>query len=236
MTEPDQLELLKEPAEAQSYFCDPANQISMRTLSNKPNTGFRPGQLGALHSTIAHFSVNEDPAVISLPTGYGKTAVIMALPFAFNARHVLVVEPTDVLRRQTASHFKTLHTLRKLSVLPEGAANPAVWSIKGYPADWHRFEKYDVLISTPNSSSPIKDPKPPADFFDLVIFDEAHHAPADTWAAYLSYFTGARFVFLTATPFRRDKKVIPGKLAYRYPVSKAAREKAFGKVRFVAAP
>jgi hypothetical protein len=71
--------------------------------------------------------------------------------------------------------------------------------------------------------------------FDLVIFDEAHHAPADTWAAYLEHYVGARFVFLTATPFRRDKRTIPGRLAYFYPVSKASHENAFGKVRFRAA-
>src|SRR5262249_53924506 len=37
---------------------------------------------------------------------------------------------------------------------------------------------------------------------------------------------------LTATPFRRDKRAIPGRLAYSYPVSRAAREHAFGRVSF----
>ncbi len=75
-----------------------------------PNTGFRPGQLGALHAVASHFSVHDDPAIISLPTGYGKTAIIMALPFILGATRVLVVEPTDVLRRQTSSHFRELST------------------------------------------------------------------------------------------------------------------------------
>lgn len=76
----------------------------------------------------------------------------------------------------------------------------------------------------------------PADLFDLIIFDEAHHAPADTWSAYLGHYSRAKFVFLTATPFRRDKKAILGRLAYSYPVSKASREQAFGSVSFRPAP
>jgi hypothetical protein len=53
--------------------------------------------------------------------------------------------------------------------------------------------------------------------------------------AYLDRFPRSKFVFLTATPFRRDKRAIPGRTAYSYPVSRASREKAFGKVHFRAA-
>lgn len=31
----------------------------------------------------------------------------------------------------------------------------------------------------------------PHDLFDLVIFDEAHHAPAESCAAYLDYYPSA---------------------------------------------
>ncbi len=50
------------------------------------------------------------------------------------------------------------------------------------------------------------------------------------------HYTNARFVFLTATPFRRDKKAIPGRMAYWYPVLRASKENAFGRVSFRAAP
>jgi hypothetical protein len=96
--------------------------------------------------------------------------------------------------------------------------------------------EHDVVISTPSSSSPSLAPGAPRDLFDLIIFDEAHHAPADTWAAYIDHYSGARFVFLTATPFRRDGRVIPGKLVYRYPVMRAVSEGAFNPVAFRAAP
>lgn len=64
---------------------------------------------------------------------------------------------------------------------------------------------FDVVVSTPASTSPVLEPVSPADLFDLIIFDEAHHAPADA-GAYLGHYSRAKFVFLTATPFRRDKR------------------------------
>jgi len=221
-----------------AFYSENSAKLSLLAIDG-PNTGFRPGQLGALHSSLAHFSANDDPAILCLPTGYGKTAVMMALPYLVKAMRTLVVEPSNVLRSQSAGHFKVQSTLRRLGVLPADVPNPKVTPQKGRPAtadEWEELRAFDVVISTPQSTSPKIAPDAPADLFDLIIFDEAHHAPAETWRAYLSHFTGARFVFLTATPFRRDKKAIPGKLAYNYPVSKASTEKAFGRVVFKAAP
>lgn len=218
------------------YFNE--NELLIRLLT-APNNGFRPGQLGALHSVLSHFSVYDEPATLCLPTGYGKTAVMMGLPFFIRARRVLVVEPSDALRKQTTGHFKDLSTLRKIGVIAEETPNPLVIGQKGRPTskeEWESLKAHDVVVSTPQSTSPKLTPDPPSDLFDLIIFDEAHHAPADTWAAYLEVFSTARFVFLTATPFRRDKKPIPGRLSYYYPVKKASREKAFGKVKFKSAP
>ncbi|WP_083859891.1 DEAD/DEAH box helicase family protein [Oceanibaculum indicum] len=217
------------------YFSD--HNLILQPLE-MPNTGLRPGQLGSLHSILAHFSVYQEPALISLPTGYGKTAILMAVPFILKANRVLIVEPSDALRKQTTSHFKELSTLRKLGVIPNDIGNPRVLGQKGRPAstdEWAALEDYDVIISTPQSLSPGADPNPPADLFDVIIFDEAHHVPADTWTAFLNHFLDAKNVFLTATPFRRDRKIIPGRMAYWYPVSKASQERAFGKVSFTAA-
>ena len=217
-----------------NFFIERETALSLRPLG-APNTGFRPGQLGALHSVVSHFSVYDEPAIVSLPTGYGKTAVIMALPFVLRAKRVLVVEPSDVLRRQTTAHFGALSTLRKLNVIADGTSNPLVKGQKGRPAsieEWASLSDYDVVVSTPASASPVNEPKSSDDLFDLVIFDEAHHAPADTWKAFLEHYKAARFVFLTATPFRRDKKAIPGRIAYSYPVLRASKESAFGRVRF----
>lgn len=219
-----------------SFFTE--NKITLN-LIGAPNTGFRPGQLGALHSALAHFSVYDEPAILSLPTGYGKTAILMALPFLLRCKRVLVVEPSNALRQQTASHFKELSVLRRLGVVDADTTNPCVLNQKGVPTDpetWNSIAAQDVVISTPQSLSPAVAPEAASDLFDLIIFDEAHHVPAETWSAFLAHYSKAKFVFLTATPFRQDRKIIPGRMAYWYPVSKAAKESAFGRVAFTPAP
>ena len=60
--------------------------------------------------------------------------------------------------------------------------------------------------------------------FDLVVIDEAHHAPAETWRAILDHFNQASSLLLTATPRRRDGKRIPGSLQYYYPLRRALDE------------
>lgn len=188
---------------------------------------------------LAHVSVHDDPAIVCLPTGYGKTSLMMALPLLLAPLRVLVVEPSDALRRQVHSHFREMSTLRRIGALGDEVPNPSVVKLDGRPADaaeWARLAEHDVVVSTPSSASPDLAPGASDDLFDLIVFDEAHHAPADTWAAFLSHYKRARFVFLTATPFRRDGKVIPGKLVYRYPVVRAVQEGAFRPVAFRAAP
>lgn len=204
-----------------------------------PNQGFRPGQLGAMHAVLAHESVHDDPAIVCLPTGYGKTSLMMALPLLLAAQRVLVVEPSNALRRQVFSHFQELSTLRRIGAISDKVPSPEVLKLEGRPEDaaaWEALAEQDVVVTTAASASPTLAPGARDDLFDLIIFDEAHHAPADTWAAFLAHFKKARFVFLTATPFRRDGRVIPGKLVYRYPVTRAVEEGAFQPVAFRAAP
>lgn len=222
-----------------NFFVEQAGTLNLFQQQRTPNHGFRPGQLGALHAVLAHFSVQDDPAIVCLPTGYGKTSLMMALPMLLGPARVLIVEPSSALRKQVHSHISVMSTLRRIGALAEDCPLPDVHLHIGRPQsleEWQLLQAYDVVVSTPSSSSPDLAPGAPSDLFDLVIFDEAHHAPADSWMAYVEHFTKARFLFLTATPFRRDGRVIPGKLVYRYPVMRAVDEGAFEPINFCAAP
>ena len=104
--------------------------------------------------------------------------------------------------------------------------------LKGRVKSWSDVADADFVVSHPKSISPVhyEASPPPIDLFDLVIVDEAHHLGAPTWQAILDYFKGVRSILLTATPFRRDQKRIPSRLAYHYPLRNAISEGIYNPV------
>lgn len=218
--------------------------------------GFRRCQLGALWAVRSHFTVSDVPALLSLPTGSGKTAVMIALAFALAARRVFVLTPSALIRRQTRNKFRSLRLLRSIHALPEGLEAPEVLEVtteRQSEEDWRELLKHDVVIAHPATVSPRSGaedggvvPPPPEVFgsgsgeggqvspgFDLVFIDEAHHSPAKTWNNFLKLIHGARVVCLTATPFRRDRKRIRARLIYNYPIPRAVEDGIYRTVRFI---
>lgn len=204
-----------------------------------PNHGLRRGQVGALHALAAHFIENNDAAIVSLPTGYGKTAVMAGTCFIAKATRVLIIVPTAALRMQTAKAFKSLETLRRLGTIPatEELGSPVVEVIDERVTSeekWLSIAIADVVIATPHSASPEIEGvvAPPLGFFDLVLIDEGHHSPAKTWVAFIRKTTQARHVLYSATPFRKDRLQLPGKLIFYYSLKKATEENAFSRVTY----
>jgi superfamily II DNA or RNA helicase len=206
----------------QSHYEEQKNQFSLYRFPQPPL--WRKPQLGALAAVLAHWSLEDGmPAVVSMPTGSGKTAVAVALPYLAASHRVLVIVPTKELRRQTVAAFRSKTLLQDIGVL-EGACVPIVHELVGRPTDWSALSAADVVVAIPNSISPShfsEEAQSPRDFFDLLIVDEAHHAPAETWSAILQHFSEARSVLLTATPRRRDGRRLPGTNIFHYPLAKA---------------
>lgn len=62
--------------------------------------------------------------------------------------------------------------------------------------------------------------------FDIIVVDEAHHSPAETWLKVIKYFDGYK-LGLTATPFRPDSKPLGeyfGEISFDLPFKKAQDE------------
>ena len=201
--------------------------------------GLRTPQLGAVGALVAHQTRSSEPAVVALPTGTGKTAVLQLTPFAWSSGRVLVLTPSRLVRDQIASGFSNLQLLRELGVVPNDLEAPMVQTISSKVRcedEWNALRSADVVVTTPMSASPtiagIADP--PQDLFELVLVDEAHHAPAVSYASLLSAFPAAAKAFFTATPFRLDKRLVPGKLVYNYPLRSAIEDGTYGKVEYIA--
>lgn len=206
-------------------------------LSNENSFGLRNSQFGAIHGIASHFTTSTKNAIVSMPTGTGKTAVLMMACFVLRANRVLIITPSRLVRYQIAEDLKELKTLKKLNVIPDNLPAPNVKEqdskVKSVD-EWNELRKYDCIVSTPNCVSPLIEGivAPDKDFFDLILIDEAHHSAAKTWESVLNSFEYARKILFSATPFRRDKKIIPGIIIYSYPLSKAFEDGDFGKIKF----
>ncbi len=67
----------------------------------------------------------------------------------------------------------------------------------------------------------------PADYFDTIVIDEAHHAVSDSYQRVLQHFAQAKVLGVTATPDRGDMRNLGqvfDSLAYEYTLPRAIKE------------
>jgi superfamily II DNA or RNA helicase len=195
----------------------------------------RDAQRGAIWSLAAHWTASTEPAQVVLPTGVGKTLVLSAAPFVYKAKRVLVVAPSRVVREQLEEAFRTLSHLKRTSALSHDVPDPEVQVVRGKATagTWIKALEADVVVANVHGVSPTfaKVVPPDASLFDLVLVDEGHHVPAEAWRSLLEA-CNARMVFVTATPFRRDRRPIPGEIIYSYPLERAIANHVYTPVRF----
>ena len=219
------------------YFIDHYDAVRYpRAVGNIP--GLRNAQLGALHAIGAHFTIRTDPALVTLPTGTGKTLVLTLAPFLCRAQRVLVVTPGRLVRNQIAQDIKAFRTARLLRTVDAATPSPHTHELLHRvrtPQEWEALRSFDVVVATPPSISPtlVDIPPPPPDLFDLLLLDEAHHTPAQTWHDVMAAFPNAKKILFTATPYRRDRKEIKATIIYTYPVKLAYEEGIFGRIRYL---
>lgn len=204
------------------------------------NPGLRPPQVGALHATLAHWSVTERPATIVMPTGTGKTETMLALLTAVGIKRLLVVVPNAALRDQIADKFKTLGILKEAGVLKESAETPVVAVLEGRPTSLQEvndiFSRANVVVTTMQVAGQCEPEiqEKMAELSSHLFIDEAHHIAARTWQLFKAKFKDRVVVQFTATPFRTDGKRVDGKFIYVYPLAKAQNEGYFRPINFQA--
>ncbi len=203
------------------------------------NDGLYKNQVGAIGAALAHFSTRNEPGLITMPTGTGKTAVMIVLSYALRAHKILVITPSQLVREQIANHFREARLLVSKGVIPGGDTLPRVYELTGIVTDSTEWEailsEYDVIVGIPGTLNKIENIGETigASAFDTIFVDEAHHSRAKSWSNILASFPNTKQILLTATPFRRDRKDIKARLIYNYPLKQAYEDGLFSHINYV---
>jgi superfamily II DNA or RNA helicase len=87
-----------------SYFDTHADALRFPERDNDAS-GLRRAQRGAIFAIGSHFSLSKSNALVSMPTGTGKTAVLMMAPYLLRASRTLIITPSRMVRDQIAEEY-----------------------------------------------------------------------------------------------------------------------------------
>ena len=152
----------------------------------KSSVELRPYQKKA----IEWLKKNRFRGVIVLPTGAGKSLVAIYAIYLLKKKTLIVV-PTIELMHQWKNKIR--------SVLRIGENDICFWG-GGYRA------LRDITIATYQSACKRDFLLKAMDKFGLVIFDEVHHLPAETYLEIAKRLVSPHRIGLTATPERIDQR------------------------------
>lgn len=201
--------------------------------------GFRLPQIGAIHAIAAHWTVSNECGTVVMPTGTGKTEVMISAALYGGCTRVLVLVPSNSLRSQTVEKFSRLGCLAQIGVVAFGTKLPRI-AVIGHRINndaeaSQLIEGSNVIVATPrvlseNSSEVLSILSSKCTH---LFIDEAHHVPARTWKAIKDVFKEKPILQFTATPFRRDGEPIEGKVLYNYPLGLAQKNEYFKKINLI---
>jgi DNA repair protein RadD len=209
---------------------DAAGKVSIFATANadiEANDLLREPQREAHRAVREHFASSSEPGILQIPVGCGKTGIMSTLPFGIAEGRVLVITPNLTIRKgvQAALDVTSRECFwTKMRVLSDFTAGPWTAVLDGPTANVHDAIESDFVVTNVQQLASRADrwlPKFPPDFFDMILVDEGHHAPAESWQKVFRRFPDAKVVSLTATPFRADEKQLHGKLLYKFSFTKA---------------
>lgn len=178
-----------------------------------PRHPLRPYQHDAIAGVEATWE-RAPKALIVCPTGVGKTVIFASIAERFLSKpgtgRVLVLAHREELLDQAQEKFSSWTNLR--TGIEQGDRRSA-------PMD-------EVVIGSVQSVVRRLDRFSPGEF-GLVVIDECHHAPADTYQKILTHLAPKLLLGVTATPDRLDRKALGAtfdEVAYNYELKQAIKD------------
>ena len=187
----------------------------------------RPYQAQAKRAVFEEWDKGVRRTLLVLPTGCGKTIVFAKVTEDCVRRgdRVLILAHRGELLEQAADKIaKTT----KLGCATEKTDQSCLGS-------WFRV----VVGSVQTLMREKRLGQFPADYFNTIIIDEAHHSISESYQKVLRYFSQARVLGVTATPDRGDMQNLGEvfeSLAYEYTLPKAIREGYLSPIKALTIP
>lgn len=207
---------------------DEPGQLFQTAMANiEGNELLREPQQLAHRAVREHFAAGNEPAIIQIPVGCGKTGIVATLPFGIAAGRVLVIAPNLTIRRGISDALDIASRecfWTKTRVLSDFTNGPFAAVLDGIDANIHDCLESHFVVTNIQQLASSADrwlPQLPPNFFDMIVVDEGHHAAADSWQKVFRRFPNAKVVSLTATPFRADQRPLQGEVIYKYPFARA---------------
>jgi superfamily II DNA or RNA helicase len=182
--------------------------------------------------------VHGESALITMPTGTGKSGVIAAITTCLPKvrGHRLVLTPWDALVKQLIADLKGRFWERL-----DPDLRPNVMPVKRLPPstdlDSLKDTEPTIYVATIAAISVANAARSDLDKifagFGCVLVDEGHYEPAANWSRAIRGL-GPRTILLTATPYRNDRKFFEvGKWRYRFKHHDAQNSRYLRKPEFV---
>jgi superfamily II DNA or RNA helicase len=201
--------------------------------------GLRPPQIGALYSILAHVQNPEDRAIVVMPTGTGKTEVMLSALISNQCNKLLVAVPSDSLRTQLSRKFISLGLLKQFGIVAEAAHNPIVGIMNSKFSQQEDIidfiSKINVMVTTMSILTGYNEEHKQiiSEGFSHFFIDEAHHSEAATWKNLIEKFGKEKVFLFTATPFRTDEKRLKGKFIFNFSLRNAQEQKYYKKINYL---
>lgn len=158
--------------------------VEDHTAFPRCDVGWFSGDVRDYQKKAVDFAINKRDGVIHAPTGSGKTVMGIILSSLLKTPTLFIVH-TSVLLEQTAQKIRQFLGIEP-GLLGGGKADIREITV----AMVQTLMRYDLRTLR--------------DRFGLVILDEAHHCPAETFRGVVQEFSARYRIGLTATPTRKD--------------------------------
>ena len=155
----------------------------------------RPYQKEAIDTVMSSIKSGHGRGLITLATGLGKTMVAASVVSEYleefpNANVLVLAHMSDLVKQLDIACWPQFHKGIDTHVWTDGE-KPSFYEGVVF-ATW---QSVDAYVSAGNSLE---------DHFDLIVIDEAHHAPSQSFSSLIGYLNPKYLLGVTATPWRTD--------------------------------